>query len=986
MKKNKLFSDQIAPIQSDNQQTLAVEILSDSAALALLADWSQQTIAELPPAALEVAHECGNLPLGLRMMGALSRGLPDSWERILRQIREIDPKALQRRFSDDPTLAPQTLRALQVALNSLEPEWHRHYLDLAIFPADVAIPMTVLRALWTPEKIVANNQKSVEENAKEIDITTIVAQFKQRALVECDDDDYFHLQAIQRVYLQKYAGNRSALHARFLRNIATQLPHTGTLPSWDNLPRDEFYLWQYLPYHLANAGQYTELSKLLTDLNWLDAQLEMVDLSTIDAMYGLPPHEESLERVRGALRLATPALSKDKNQLAGQLLGRLLGVRTPGLRGLIKQAMRWKGAPWLRPLTDSLIASGGPLEHTFASPRERIQAIAVTQDGRLLIAGSAEGQIKIWDLEQWLELSTLSSQHHAINAVAITPDGQRFLLAADDGTLELWDLERREVRCTLKGHRDRVNAVVMAQNGRQAISASSDGTLKGWNLEQQALMYTLKTSGPARAIAMHPDGVHAISGGDHGIQIWDLVHRIEKRTLTSGGHQASISVLAVTPDGRKVIAGAVDSTLKILSLDQGTVIHTLKGHGGPIRGLALTPDGQWIISASTDGNLKVWDLERGMERCTLAGHHAEVATVAVTWDGRAISAGADRTLKVWDLERGADLHTLTGHRDAVNAVAVLPGGTQIISASDDRTLKIWDMKWRRAALQILTGHTRDVNAVAVSADGRCVVSASKDKTLRVWELIQGKEPKELRVLTGHSAPVRTVALTRDGQWAVSGSSDRTLRVWDLAHENTGRVLTGHQGAVTAVVMVREQEMISASLDGTLKLWNLESGTELPLLVEEIAPTVALLSLAVPGERMDGELELSDKPWVITGAEDGTLQIWLTTPGGERYVWPAHQAAITALAVSADGKIAISGSNDHTIRVWDLPRAKNIAALTTKNLNPQRKKSELIETPDLIAEFTGESPILTCAVAEDGVTIIAGEKSGRIHFLRLEALN
>lgn len=975
-KKKSRRPPKIMPTQEDNQEILMLDAFTDEQALTLLGNWAQQPVTELSPLALKIAHECDNLPLALAMMGALSEGMIDSWEDTLEQIREIDPELFRRKFTDNLSFAPKTLRALQIAINSLEPEFQRCYLDLAIFPENTAIPLSLLQAVWSPEN--QNDQRTVLD---ETDVERIVIQFEQRALLQ-REDGHLRLHELQYAYLQKYAGTRSLLHARFLRNVENQFlntsRHAGKLPPWDLLPSDEFYLWQYLPYHLANAGQYAELGKLLTDFHWLRTRLEIVDILTFRAAYSLPPHEETLGRIHEVFRLATPILSKDRNQLAGQLLGRLLGLRLPGLRGLIKQAMRWKGTPWLRPLTDSLIVPGGALEHTLANPRERIQTLAVTPNGQLLIAGSIEGRIKIWDLEQWIELYSLSSQHGAIHGIAILSEGSRLLLATDDGTLELWDLERHEVECTLKGHRNRINAVVVTQNGRQAISASADGTLKVWNLEQRTLIYTLKASSPVHAVAVTMDGGYAISASDHGIQLWDLVHRSEKRTYS--GHQAPVSAVAITPDGHKIISGSLDATLKIWSLEQGTVIHTLKGHTGSIRALTLTPDGQWIVSASNDGEVRVWDLERGMERCTLSGHQGEVWTVEVTWDGRAISAGADRILRIWDLERGADLHTLTGHRDAVNAVALLPDGIQILSASDDRTIKVWDMKWRRAALRVLTGHTRDVSALAVSVDGQLAISGAKDKTLKVWNLKQGKE---LHTLTGHSAPIRAVALTLDGQRAISGSSDRTLRVWDLEHGNPCHTLVGHQGAITAVITCGEQA-ISASLDGTLKLWDLQRGIELPALVENITAGVGILALAIPTPSIEGnQNSIPDPLWVIAGAEDGTIQIWPTVPDGERYLWSAHQGAVTALAVTTDGRTVISGSSDHTLRVWDLPREQALMPLITKNLNPHRKESNLVENPECIAEFTGESAILTCAVAADGVTIIAGEKSGRIHFLRLQ---
>jgi WD40 repeat protein len=99
--------------------------------------------------------------------------------------------------------------------------------------------------------------------------------------------------------------------------------------------------------------------------------------------------------------------------------------------------------------------------------------------------------------------------------------------------------------------------------------------------------------------------------------------------------------------------------------------------------------------------------------------------------------------------------------------------------------------------------------------------------------------------------------------------------------------------------------------------------------------------------------------VISGSDDKTIKIWDVGTGTEKFTLAGHTDSVNAIAVTPDGKTVISGSLDKTIKIWDLATRKEIAT------------------------FTGESPILCCAVAADGVTIVAGEESGRVHFLRLQ---
>ncbi|MFM6908483.1 MAG: WD40 repeat domain-containing protein, partial [Dolichospermum sp.] len=103
----------------------------------------------------------------------------------------------------------------------------------------------------------------------------------------------------------------------------------------------------------------------------------------------------------------------------------------------------------------------------------------------------------------------------------------------------------------------------------------------------------------------------------------------------------------------------------------------------------------------------------------------------------------------------------------------------------------------------------------------------------------------------------------------------------------------------------------------------------------------------------------DGKTVISGSNDKTIKIWDLGTGTEKFTVKGYSKYVNAIAVTPDGKTLISGSSDKTIKIWDLVTRKEIAT------------------------FTGESSITCCAVASDGVTIVAGEASGRLHFLRLQ---
>ena len=493
----------------------------------------------------------------------------------------------------------------------------------------------------------------------------------------------------------------------------------------------------HLPVHLKESGREEELRALLLDYRWLQDKLAAWGVQALIQDYDLLPGDRHLQLVQGALRLAAHVLARDLEQLASQLLGRLLGFESPVIKDFCSQTTARKnqeGKPWLRPLTPTLTPPGGPLRRTLSGHTGSVTAVALSPDGRQAVSASRDSTLKVWDLETGREILTLSGHTEGVRAVALSPDGRQAVSGSWDKTLKVWDLETGREILTLSGHTWFVKAVALSADGRQAVSASNDGTLK----------------------------------------VWDLA--TGRESLTLSGHTEPVMAVALSPDGRQAVSASEDRTLKVWDLATGRERLTLTGRTGPFTAVALSPDGRQAVSGSWDRTLKVWDLAAGRASLTLGGHTGSVEAVALSPDGRQIVSGSeDSTLKVWDLATGREILTLSGHTKSVTAVALSPDGRQAVSASWDHTLKVWDLKTGRESLT-LSGHTEPVMAVALSPDSRQAVSASLDRTLKVWDLATGRE---IITLSGHTAPVIAVALSPDGRQAVSGSGDGSLKVWDL---------------------------------------------------------------------------------------------------------------------------------------------------------------------------------------------------------------
>jgi WD40 repeat protein len=328
---------------------------------------------------------------------------------------------------------------------------------------------------------------------------------------------------------------------------------------------------------------------------------------------------------------------------------------------------------------------------------------------------------------------------------------------------------------------------------------------------------------------------------------WWLGQRAEVRRISS--RTEGITCLALVADGRSVLAGCGDLSLRLWDVNTGAQLKRLEGHHGPPLAVAPSPDGRTALSCGgsvqqKDGKIvpvdcvvRTWNLETGEERKPLAEYTVPVWSVAYAPDGRTALACTgwweyketeyiikdrknvplDCVVRLYDVATGQELRKLEGHKDPVRCAAFTPDGRRVVSGSFDGTVRLWDAADGRELRRVeLTGKPH-VICLAVSPDGRRLLTGDEQSRVRLWGL---DELEELEVRL-RSEPVRALAFSADGRLALSGGDDNAVRLWQAEDLTELRHFPGHSGRVMGVGFTPDgRYAVSGSTDGTVRIWRL----------------------------------------------------------------------------------------------------------------------------------------------------------------------
>jgi WD40 repeat protein len=601
----------------------------------------------------------------------------------------------------------------------------------------------------------------------------------------------------------------------------------------------------------------------------------------------------------------------------------------------------------------------------------RVPCVAFNSDGTW-IASCGGLEIHIWEVKTGKKVHTLLGHKQDVISVAFGKNSNLLASGGDDKQLILWDVATEKAVFKSDEQNMSLNAVVFSNTDRVVGTVNQNGDLMVFGMDAAGKNPKLTLSigvvdrGTTAALAFTRDGAGIFTaGGDNKIKLTagpdgmpgfgaaSMVRKFE-------GHTKAVNCIAVSKDGNTLVSGSEDQTIIIWDIGTGKLERVLQGHLQGVVSVAIRPDGAQLASGCQDGSIRLWPLNKADEHRASSEAKDNLWAVAYSHDGQTTaSAGADRTVRVYNAITGKLNKELSGHQGAVTSLVYL-GSDRIVSGSGDKLLKIWTIAAGTA--QNCEGHTSAV--LSVAATDKLIVSGSADRTARGW----GLDGKAIWTWASKSA-ICAVAIRQDGKKVALGCADGTLVILATNGDQEPKPIASviaHTGGVSCVGFHPEMDrLVTAGGDGLVKIFTVpEDGN--PTEVSKFEPPIKS-TIGGGNPPITTVAYSNDGKFIISGGAEGIIRIWdvntlaearslrghigwvtsaVFSPDGRQVIScavdktmrqfeipkadasaPGHSAMTRCIAISRDGKYAATGSEDKTVKIWNLSTGREVAMIT-----------------------------------------------------------
>ncbi len=611
-------------------------------------------------------------------------------------------------------------------------------------------------------------------------------------------------------------------------------------------------------------------------------------------------------------------------------------------------------------------------------------------NSQLIASASKDKTVKLWKEDKNGNWNLETTLHHSVPVRAVAfltsqADPETVIVIASvgiDGLVRLWNLKGK-LQTVFKAyesrindaHESRINYLSFSPECQMIATASKDGAVKIWSWDGKQITLSDNKDNNRQA---HEDTVWevdfspncqriATASSDTTVKLWNLQGKLLNTLL---GHTNWVKTVAFSPkEGKLIVSGSEDDTLRIWRSDDGSLLQTFRGHRAGVNSISFSSDGQFI--ASTSGKIiRLWKLG-GTVTTIFHGPSSAVKSVSFQHqnqpDGQLITSVSGQEIILWKISNKENEQKhwvmpekIVSYKSALRKVDFTHDGRDLVTSSYDGTLQLWNniMDVLKSPEYVLTSQTKKpqkdfqannsiVNNFSISRsqndEMQMLASAHADGSVKLWDLNKGELIKDFK--KAHESEVKDVSFSPDAKLIVSVSAEGLVKIWNIDGTLFQSLPQEHQekhlAQINAVAFHEDGKLIAtASNDRTIIVWKRNEKTRQFKYFQHLngakghQDSVWDVTFSPKGKK------IKDYKMVIASAgRDNTVKLWglkeglkeKNSNGKFKFITTlrGHKDWVRDVSFNHDGKLLVSASADKTIILWDLETILNIETETRK---------------------------------------------------------
>ncbi|MEV6772509.1 pentapeptide repeat-containing protein [Nocardia sp. NPDC051030] len=558
---------------------------------------------------------------------------------------------------------------------------------------------------------------------------------------------------------------------------------------------------------------------------------------------------------------------------------------------------------------------------TLQGHRARTFAVSFTE--QVVVSGSADGTVRIWDATTGEVRKILSDHDQWPWPLEVNASGDLLATGDASGTLRLRSLPdglNRHEFPPPGGRRQRIFAI--AFDGDRVAAAYHDGTVRIWEVHTGTAVGTFQAAdGPLRRLVWDPTGTLLAVGGANGeLGLWDSATCRLIRMLP--GHRGRVHTLAFHPGEPILASGDTSGNIMLWDTGTGALLRRCEEHGAaPIHWVSFDPSGELLATGDSAGVLFVRNGRTGAPRHRLIGHAASLWPFVFRPDGGQLAVADDQfALRLWDPVGGTCSHILSGHGRHVRAVSFNADGTKLAAVGNDHTVRLWNSTTGRL-IERLRGSTDGLVTLESAAfnpdQPNQLTTVGSNGRLNVLDVDAGALERRISV---NAAPIWALTYDPTGRYLATANDDDTVAIWTRNTGGLHALFPDHRGRTRSIAFSADgTRMATGCDDGDIRVWEVDSGALLATLSDHShrpsAQEKRVYGVVFHGDRVAGV------SW------DGKVRIWNVGGGEPLHRLTQHRGKLWCAAVEPRTGMLATAGDDRVIHLWDIASGRHLHTLT-----------------------------------------------------------